>query len=307
MAENFNLIFGSQAPATATWSDADYQTGWSTVGSTPPTAEQFDFLQNRADLKAKELNDTLTPLVQKSEADGRQAGTIYASGACVTVDGLPNGWLLECVAAGTSGTVAITLPDPLIDGLTITDGTVTWKLRKVATNGGLGYRQPNTAYAVGQIAYHASLPTGYYLECTTQGTTSSGDLSVGGGISVYDTLTDGTVTWTVLNVFVALKDKAGNDLEAIVATARNRHTNYIKFSSGLIIQWGYWQPPQHVITFPISFSDTSYGVSLMGGSVVTSWYNDTPSSIKVMAFAPTTMSPVPDSQAVSVKWIAIGY
>ena len=49
MAENFNLIFGSQAPETASWSDADYQTGWNTVGSTPPTAEQFDFLQNRAD------------------------------------------------------------------------------------------------------------------------------------------------------------------------------------------------------------------------------------------------------------------
>ena len=45
MAENFNLIFGSQAPETASWSDADYQTGWNTVGSTPPTAEQFDFSQ----------------------------------------------------------------------------------------------------------------------------------------------------------------------------------------------------------------------------------------------------------------------
>jgi len=42
------------------------------------------------------------------------------------------------------------------------------------------YRQPNTAYTVGTIKYHASLPTGYYLECTTAGTTSSGDLSVGG-------------------------------------------------------------------------------------------------------------------------------
>lgn len=43
------------------------------------------------------------------------------------------------------------------------------------------YRQPSTAYATGAIAYHASLPTGYYLECTTAGTTDSGALSLGGG------------------------------------------------------------------------------------------------------------------------------
>ena len=62
MAENFNLIFGSQAPETASWSDADYQKGWNTVGSTPPTAEQFDALQRRSDTKAKDLNDRLSPL-----------------------------------------------------------------------------------------------------------------------------------------------------------------------------------------------------------------------------------------------------
>ncbi len=42
------------------------------------------------------------------------------------------------------------------------------------------YRQPSTAYAVGDIAFHPSLPTGYYLECTVDGTTSSGVLSTGG-------------------------------------------------------------------------------------------------------------------------------
>ena len=61
----------------------------------------------------------------------------------------------------------------------------------------LGYRQPDTEYDEGAIAFHPSLPTGYYLECTTSGTTSSGALSIGGG-SVLDTvLTDGTVEWTV--------------------------------------------------------------------------------------------------------------
>jgi hypothetical protein len=58
------------------------------------------------------------------------------------------------------------------------------------------YRQPSTAYAVGDIKYHSALPTGWYLECTTEGTSGSGDLTISsptiGGI-----VTDGTATWTV--------------------------------------------------------------------------------------------------------------
>ena len=196
MAENYDLIFGQSASSQYTWSDSDYQNGWQTVGSTPPTAEQFDALQRKSDTKAKDLNDRLEPLETKAEADGRQAATSYTSGAMLTVDGLPNGWLLECIAPGISGTDAITLPDTLIDGLTIIDGNVTWALRKVATNGGLGYRQPSTAYAVGNIACHASLPTGYYLECTTGGTTSSGDLTISSP-SIGGTVSDGTVQWQI--------------------------------------------------------------------------------------------------------------
>lgn len=196
MAENYDLIFGQSASSQYAWSDGDYQNGWQTVGSTPPTAEQFDALQRKSDTKAKDLNDRLSPLEEKAEADGRQAATTYTAGAMLTVDGLPNGWLLECIAPGISGTEAITLPDTLIDGLTIIDGNVTWALRKVATNGDIGYRQPSTAYAVGNIAYHASLPTGYYLECTTQGTTGSGDLSIS-STTIGATVTDGTVTWTI--------------------------------------------------------------------------------------------------------------
>ena len=196
MAENYDLIFGQSASQQYAWSDSDYQNGWQTVGNTPPTAEQFDALQRKSDTKAKDLNNRLSPLETKAEADGRQAATSYASGAMLTVDGLPNGWLLECITPGISGTDAITLPSNLIDGLTIIDGNVTWALRKVATNGGIGYRQPSTAYAAGNIAYHASLPTGCYLECTTGGTTSSGDLAV---ISpnIGRTVSDGTAQWQI--------------------------------------------------------------------------------------------------------------
>jgi hypothetical protein len=137
MAENFNLIFGSNAPDSTTWSDADYQTGWSTVGSTPPTAEQFDFLQHRADLKAKELKDTLDPLVTKATEEGRQPSTPYALGDTATADGLPTAWFLECTTAGTTNAGAITIPSPLTEGDTISDGTAVWTVRKCfPTSGG---------------------------------------------------------------------------------------------------------------------------------------------------------------------------
>jgi hypothetical protein len=59
-----------------------------------------------------------------------------------------------------------------------------------------GYRQPSTAYTTGNIAYHASLPTGWYLECTTTGTTGSGDLSISSP-GIGGTVSDGTVVWTI--------------------------------------------------------------------------------------------------------------
>ena len=328
MAENFDLIFGQSASQQYAWSDGDYQNGWQTVGNTPPTAEQFDALQRRSDMKTKDLNDRLSPLEEKAEADGRQAATTYATGAMLTVDGLPNGWLLECTVPGISGTDAITLPDTLIDGLTIIDGDVTWALRKVATNGGLGYRQPNTTYTAGQIAYHQALPTGYYLECTTAGITSAGDITptdtLGGTVS------DGDVTWTVMkdlslsggdmvgtnviigkanddgqmiirggmtvndsgNLFLygknvnndfaggfelsCIKDSLegyknliglpdgrltwgrgfpGNDLAGSAIVAKSLGINgYIKYASGLILQWGSVGNPNNLTGMSLSFS-----------------------------------------------------
>lgn len=225
MAENFNLIFGSQAPETASWSDADYQTGWNTVGSTPPTAEQFDFLQNRADKKAQELYNRLTPLEQKAQEQGRQAGTAYTAGASATVDGLPADWLLVCTTAGISGTSEVVLPDPLVDGATITDGTITWTLRKLATNGALGYRQPSTSYALGVVAHNAGLPTGTYLECTTAGQTGSGALTITSP-TVGRTVSDGTVTWTIR------KNASTQDLTGYLPLSGGQLSGYIYGDSG---------------------------------------------------------------------------
>lgn len=76
------------------------------------------------------------------------------------------------------------------------DGTLTWNNNPILTDKQLGYRQSATSYTVGQIAYHSSLPTGWYLECTTAGTSGSSELVISSP-SIGDTVSDGTVTWTV--------------------------------------------------------------------------------------------------------------
>lgn len=157
MAENFDLIFGQSASSQYEWNDSDYQNGWGTVGSTPPTAEQFDALQRRNDKKAQELNRALTPLVNQSTASNRQPLAAYALKDIRYYNGLPVGWYLECSTAGTSGSGDITLPTPLVENATITDGTVTWKVRKISSADGM----PIGAV----IAYggNGNIPSGYLL------------------------------------------------------------------------------------------------------------------------------------------------
>ena len=157
MAENFDLIFGQSASSQYAWNDSDYQNGWETVGSTPPTAEQFDALQRRSDKKAQELNNALTPLVNQNTADGRQPLTAYALKDIRYSPLLPTGWFLECTTAGTTSSGDITLPTPLVENATITDGTCVWKVRKISSADGM----PIGAI----IAYsgNGAIPSGYLL------------------------------------------------------------------------------------------------------------------------------------------------
>jgi hypothetical protein len=142
-------------------------------------------------------------VVEQSIAGGggqkREADTTYAVGDVVTYDGLPMDWVLVCIVGGTSGSADITIPSPRVEGARILDGTVTWALRKIATYGGVGYRQSSTACSAGSIAFSAALPAGWYLESTTGGTTSAGDLIITSP-TVGATVTDGTVVWTIRKV-----------------------------------------------------------------------------------------------------------
>ena len=132
MAENFDLIFGQNASQQYAWNDADYQNGWETIGNIPPTAAQFDALQRRSDTKLKELNDELTPLVNADTADSRQPSTTYSEGDIKYSPLLPTGWFLACTVSGMSSASELVVPSPVEEDDEITDGGVTWKIKKIA-------------------------------------------------------------------------------------------------------------------------------------------------------------------------------
>lgn len=161
MAENFDLIFGQNASQQYAWNDADYQNGWETIGNIPPTAAQFDALQRRSDTKLKELNDELTPLVNADTADSRQPSTAYSEGDIKYSPLLPTGWFLACTVSGMSSASELVVPSPVEEGDEITDGGVTWKIKKIGGAGDAGDGVPLGAI----IAYSANgeLPSGYLL------------------------------------------------------------------------------------------------------------------------------------------------
>ena len=134
MAENFNLIWGSNASQTTVWNDSDYRRGWETVGDTPPTAQQFDALQRRNDLKAQELNNTIAPIAKANGANNRKPQTVYNVGDMQYDSQLPTGWYLLCTVGGTSGDGNITFPTPLVEDASVLDGNVVWRLHKLSTS-----------------------------------------------------------------------------------------------------------------------------------------------------------------------------
>ena len=134
MSENFNLIWGSNASQTTVWNDSDYQRGWETIGDTPPTAQQFDALQRRNDLKAQALNNTIALIAEANDANNRKPQTVYNVGDMQYDSQLPTGWYLLCTVGGTSGDGDITFPTPLVEDASVLDGDVVWRLHKLSTS-----------------------------------------------------------------------------------------------------------------------------------------------------------------------------
>jgi hypothetical protein len=202
MAENFDLIFGQSASTQYAWSDSDYQNGWETVGSTPPTAEQFDALQRRADTKAKELNDRLTPLETNNTNNYRQPSTYYDVGDIAFNPDLPTGYYLEGSVAGTTSSGTLTIPSTITPNVTtISDGTVVWTVRIVTT--ATQFNTKNTYTTSGSFVAPVSGTYRIVLQggggggsgagyAATHGNYSGGGGGQGGHLEFYEKLTAGT-------------------------------------------------------------------------------------------------------------------
>lgn len=233
----------------------------------------------------------------------------------------------------------------------------------------LNYRQPSTAYTVGAIAYHTALPAGYYLECTTEGITSSGTISPSSTLDA--TVSDGTVVWVIRNISDSALTTKGycSDANSITqgiyyvngssintpATANGSLINlksayetqfyiqnyshggkmwvrqrgegwsgwqnigdsavvakslgingYIKYASGLIVQYGYFRTDEggkHTVDFPISFTTTNYSVSgaAIGSATDVNFSVDYQLASSLIMQTNYTIANIP------CRWIAIGY
>ncbi len=326
----------------------------------------------------------------------RLASHEYTLGQTCFSKNMPSTMYLECVTAGVTQAVEPDFSSATI-GSTVADGGAEWKVcgyvntevtdalnARVTAEEALtthDYRQPSTTYAVGDMAYHAILPTGWYLECTTAGDTDAGALVITSP-SVGGTVTDGTVVWTVrqsgygLTDFLAgllsanngirLQDNtqevkivggtsttdsayiairganhpnfpgqidirahvgnddcslllkpdgflrwAGNDLAGSAIVAKSLSANgYIKYASGLIIQWGTFTSRTatavHTVSFPIAFPTKVFGICPTAGFNVTAVGDFNVSGFNVYTYqAGTTLST--SIREVSGTYFAIGY
>ena len=128
----------------------------------------------------------------------RQPSTAYAVKDIALCSSLPTGYYLECITAGTTASGAITLPAMIAENASVTDGTVTWKIRKAASTYDMHFRQPSTAYAVGDIAYSPLLASYQRLECVVAGTTAATAPDYASA-TTGDLIVDGTATFKVMH------------------------------------------------------------------------------------------------------------
>ncbi len=216
MAENFDLIFGQSAGSQYAWSESDYQNGWETVGNTPPTAQQFDALQRRSDLKAQELNNALTPLVNASQTDNRQPSTAYSEGDIKYSPLLPTGWFLACTVSGTSSASELVVPSPVAEGDEITDGGVTWKVKKIGGAGDAGDGVPLGAML--PLAHNSTIPAGY-LECDGSAVSRTMYPDLFSAIGTTYGAGDGSTTFNVPDYNDAQKFVQGSTVAGTVKSA----------------------------------------------------------------------------------------
>ena len=161
------------------------QYGWQSINSLPPQA-------GGKAVKREDFNGAFNLLggvafyAQKGFTFKWSAEQDYYAG-CVVIDDT-DGLRYECIADVAANNTA-----PSADA-------THWRIFKAGTDIDAWFRQTSTVYAVGDMRCYESLPYGWYLECTTAGTTGSGDITIPSPLTEKDTVTDGTVTWTIRKI-----------------------------------------------------------------------------------------------------------
>jgi hypothetical protein len=200
-----------------------------------------------------------------STATLRQPSTAQSVGDIRYHATLPAGWYLECTTAGTTGSGALTTTSPTLGG-TVSDGTVTWTVRKGASTQDLtGYlplsggamtepiikRNNDASYLSLQGGTNENLGACVFLHGKNSATPNEGlFFVVAHDANNYSELTgypNGTLTWNSNSL----------DKSAVVAESLGQ-SGYRKYASGLIVQWGQANIRQNqttsVVTLPISTS-----------------------------------------------------
>ena len=91
---DFTKIWASTSPLTPyTFSDPNYAEGWNFIGSTPPSRQMWDYLQNFNDQKMKYIVDNYLPAVDDpltltaDDGNGNSASLVLNSNGVLTWNG----------------------------------------------------------------------------------------------------------------------------------------------------------------------------------------------------------------------------
>jgi microcystin-dependent protein len=181
------------------------QYGWQSINSLPPQA-------GGKAVKREDFNGAFNLLggiayyAQKGFTFKWSAEQDYYAG-CVVIDDT-DGLRYECIADVTANSTS-----PSADA-------THWQIFSAMSDLDPWFRQESTAYNVDDMRCNESLPYGWYLLCTTAGTTSASDLVITSP-TVGDTVTDGGVVWTIDKIGKGSKSGGGTPTGTIIEYASN--------------------------------------------------------------------------------------
>ncbi len=297
----FEYAWGENG-AIDTWIDTQYKLGWASIGSVPPSVEQFNAVHHIADLKANWLYgqlktaatskgvtlaaEDLSALVQILAATAPDASTTKKGLIEIATEAEAKA-LASALLAITPATLGAVLADfrsgipgatfAEVDALVADQGPII-----VIDHGGAVYVWDGSAYSplIADETYAGSMMRA--TDALAQG------------------FSDDATALTPKKLDVAFK--GGN--QSLAANG------YQKSAGGLIVQWGTGVSVSGgslTVTFPIAFPNSILVISATprndaSGAETISYLNKTNSSCGFITYNDTTTA-----GGINIDWLAIGY